>query len=57
MFIKLKNLLNQILEGGTKTSKPGEMIYYCPFCHHHKKKFCVNLDPKDGKFQQWHCWV
>lgn len=29
-----------------------ECSFYCPFCHHHKKKLAVNLET--GK---WHCWV
>ena len=32
--------------------KNGESAFYCPFCHHHKKKMQVNLET-----QKWHCWV
>ena len=32
--------------------KNGEHSFYCPFCHHHKKKLQVNLET-----QKWHCWV
>ena len=32
--------------------KNGENAFYCPFCHHHKKKMQVNF-----KTQKWHCWV
>ena len=29
-----------------------EVYWSCPFCHHHKPKFAVNINT--GK---WHCWV
>ena len=29
-----------------------DVAFYCPFCHHHKKKFNINLEN-----QKWHCWV
>jgi len=32
-------------------------VFYCPFCHHYKYKFVVNLDEKNPKFQHYHCWV
>lgn len=44
-------LLEQIL-GSNRTMRDGELVFYCPFCHHHKQKFQVNLDN-----QHWHCWV
>ena len=28
------------------------VAFYCPFCHHHKKKLNINLEN-----QKWHCWV
>lgn len=30
----------------------GECSFYCPFCHHYKKKLAVNLETGN-----WHCWV
>ena len=44
-------LLEQIL-GSNRTMRDGELVFHCPFCHHHKQKFQVNLDN-----QHWHCWV
>lgn len=38
--------------GVGKSLKGNERTFYCPFCHHHKKKLQVNLES-----QQWHCWV
>ena len=32
--------------------KNGEHAFYCPFCHHHKKKMQINFET-----QKWHCWV
>lgn len=44
-------LLEQIL-GSNRVMRDGELVFYCPFCNHHKQKFQVNLDN-----QHWHCWV
>jgi DNA primase len=46
-------LLNnfQILLGNYYEHK-NDIAFYCPFCHHHKKKFNINLEN-----QKWHCWV
>ena len=43
--------MNGVL-GAPDLGKTDEHIYYCPFCHHHKKKMNVNIDN-----QKWHCWV
>lgn len=29
-----------------------ESSFYCPFCHHHKKKLAINIET-----QAFHCWV
>jgi len=48
---KVLNILNSTL-GSPDNGKPNEYIYYCPFCHHHKKKLNINTEN-----QKWHCWV
>lgn len=50
-----RHIVHQMLEqtlGSNRTMRDGELVFYCPFCHHHKQKFQVNLDN-----QHWHCWV
>ena len=49
---KLLSLLNALFSSSGRDSGKGELIYYCPFCNHHKQKFDVNI--ATGK---WHCWV
>jgi hypothetical protein len=29
-----------------------EILFFCPFCHHHKKKLSINLES-----DRWRCWV
>lgn len=48
---KVLTILNGVL-GVPDNGKIDEHIYYCPFCHHHKKKMNVNVEN-----QKWHCWV
>lgn len=48
---KVLTILNGVL-GVPDNGKIDEHIYYCPFCHHHKKKMNVNIEN-----QKWHCWV
>ena len=50
-----RHIVHQLLEqtlGANRTMRDGELVFYCPFCHHHKQKFQVNLEN-----QHWHCWV
>ena len=47
LIILLEKVLNKSYQ-----MKNGEHAFYCPFCHHHKKKLQINL-----KTQKWHCWV
>ena len=48
---KLLDLLHGSL--GEYTDHGGdECSFYCPFCHHHKKKLAINLSS-----QKWQCWV
>lgn len=45
------SILNDAVGVGTSL-KNDEVVFHCPFCHHHKKKLNVNLDS-----QKFHCWV
>jgi len=51
MSYKLTSLIESVLGKGRTTNK-GNVAYYCPFCHHHKKKLEVNHND-----QAWHCWT
>ena len=44
-------LLEKVLDKSFQL-KNGEQAFYCPFCHHHKKKLQVNVET-----QKWHCWT
>lgn len=44
-------LLESVLGKGKPTTKDN-ISFYCPFCHHSKRKLEVNLS-----LQHWHCWV
>jgi hypothetical protein len=35
----------------------GNVAFFCPFCHHRKKKLIVQLIPEESSFGNWHCWV
>ena len=52
---QLITLLDKVL-GQTaylrNVQKGTEAVYYCPFCHHHKKKLEINVST-----QSWHCWT
>ena len=48
----LLSLINSILPKDGIEAKGPELIFYCPFCNHYKRKLQVNVDT-----QQWHCWV
>ena len=49
--LQLLTILENVM-GKSYQLKNGEHAFYCPFCHHHKKKMQVNLET-----QKWHCWV
>jgi len=49
--MNLISLLTQIL-GDFKHHGKGEHYFNCPFCHHHNKKFAINVVNN-----KWHCWV
>lgn len=48
---QLLSLLESVLGSG-KVLKGSEVVFHCPFCHHHREKLAVNVS--SGK---WHCWV
>jgi len=48
---KLISLLSSLLGNGHNTSG-NNVAYYCPFCHHHKRKLEINIST-----QQYQCWV
>jgi DNA primase len=50
---KIIALLNRVLNQTPWLRKGGvQAVYYCPLCHHRKKKLEINLDTGE-----WHCWV
>ena len=52
-MIDVISVLTRALGGRYKKAKQGqEVIYNCPFCHHHKPKLQISLIS-----QKWHCWV
>lgn len=51
MSQQVLSLLTKVL-GTSSQSKTDEHSFYCPFCHHRKKKLQINVNN-----QMWHCWV
>ena len=51
MGYKLDGLIESVLGKGRATNK-GNVAYFCPFCHHHKRKLEVS-----HVNQSWHCWT
>jgi len=52
-MIDVISVLTRALGSRYKKAKQGqEVIYSCPFCHHHKPKLQISL-----LSQKWHCWV
>lgn len=50
---QLVSLLDEVLTQTAKLRKGGnQATYFCPSCHHHKRKLEVNLETG-----QWHCWT
>lgn len=43
--------------GDYKSHNRGEIAFFCPFCHHYKRKLQIQLDNDSQKFLHWHCWV
>jgi DNA primase len=49
-------LLESILNKGKLTGN-NNMSFFCPFCHHSKRKLEVQLCTNEAKENPWHCWV
>jgi DNA primase len=50
---KVFRLLESFLGDGAYTSEiKGEAVFYCPNCHHRKRKLCINTER-----YYYHCWV
>ena len=49
---RLLSILNSLIQSNGTDGGKNELLYYCPFCNHHKQKLQVNVIT-----QQWHCWV
>lgn len=47
-----KTILSRILGSGKPLNGGTQMIYKCPFCHHHKRKLQIHLE-----LDQFHCWI
>jgi len=51
-------LINRILNQVARTRKGGnELLYYCPKCHHEKRKMEICIDETNKFFGAFHCWV
>jgi DNA primase len=50
--LRILDLFNSLIPRGGIEAKGPELIFYCPFCEHHKRKLQINIDS-----QNWHCWV
>lgn len=58
----IKNNLIKLLENtlnskGKLLKNNEEIVFYCPFCNHYKKKLQININIKSSAFGCWHCWV
>jgi DNA primase len=49
--VRVTLLLESVL-GKSKTTNKDNVAFFCPFCHHTKRKLEINL-----VLQHWHCWV
>lgn len=50
---QIVGLLNELLNQTARLRKGGtQAVYYCPSCHHYKRKLEINLETG-----QWHCWT
>lgn len=50
MLHQIVSILDVAL-GQSKQFANNEFYYFCPFCHHYKPKFAVNVDKR-----MWQCW-
>jgi len=53
---ELLNIIETELGVGKLTNK-GNKKYFCPFCHHRKRKLEIQLDVSKSHFSSWHCWT
>lgn len=55
---ELTCLLDTALNQVSRKRKAGnELVYFCPKCHHHKRKLEVCLDEHNKFFGAFHCWT
>ena len=55
---ELTCLLDTALNQVSRKRKAGnELVYFCPKCHHHKRKLEVCLDENNKFFGAFHCWT
>jgi DNA primase len=52
MIAEQKQILHRILGRGKTLNNGEQIIFVCPFCHHHKPKLQVHLE-----LGHYHCWV
>ena len=52
MGSSIKSILSELLGSGIANKSSGDIAYFCPFCHHHKRKLYINVISK-----KFHCWV
>lgn len=52
----LQILLESVLGEGKHTGK-GNVAFYCPFCHHPRRKLEVQLNTNENSENPWHCWT
>lgn len=52
MSIDTRSFLYNLLGSYSENKGSGDLIFNCPFCHHHKRKLFVNVNT-----HQFHCWV
>ena len=53
---KLQNILESVLGKG-KTTNKNNIAFFCPFCHHTKRKLEVQSITNDKGENPWHCWI
>lgn len=52
LFSSIQQILESFLGNGIYNSRNNECTFFCPNCHHRKRKLSINL--QNGC---WHCWV
>jgi len=53
----LLQILESVLGKSQKQGNKGDYLFFCPFCHHYKKKLSINIDQNSENFGKWACWV